>query len=165
MNFDFNSGWQPGVGYTNQADAAQRVRFGYSSGSFDMKLGVARDVQGKLFFERPQSESFDRYIARKGDEAKDLAKQNPWITAGIVTAAAGGAYAYSLANPDQDLALDFNQRFDLLDREFIRIRGEVTPEIHLKNGSLDLGVKRVGIGASGQFYNKLLRSQFTNLES
>lgn len=148
-DFDLNSNWQQGFGFASQADAAQRLRLGYNSGSFDLKFGLAKDMQGKLVFERPESESTDRFIARTGEQAQDWAKEHPWITAGIAAAAAGGAYAYSLANPEQDLALSFNQRFDLLDKEFLRVKGEISPEVHLKGGAMDLGVKRVGVGASG----------------
>lgn len=85
------------------------------------------------------------------------------LTGSIIAAAAGGAYAYSLANPDKDLAVDFNQRFDLVDTEFLSVKGEISPEIHLKNGKMDLGVRRVGVGASGNFrdhtYDASLRHQ------
>lgn len=165
-DFDFSQPFQGGgIGFGNSNDAAQRLRLGYNSGSFDLRLGLARDRQGNLVVERPESEAAERYIARKGDEVKAWAKENMWITAGIAAAAAGGAYAYSLANPNQDLALDFNQRFDLLDSEFLRVKGEISPELHLKGGALDLGVRRVGLGASGNVqdhsYDASVRHYFT----
>ncbi len=144
-------------------DASKRLRLGYNSGDFDLRVGLAQDREGKLVLERPESDATERYIARKGDQAKAWAKDNPLLTGSIVAAAAGGAYAYSLANPDKDLAVDFNQRFDLVDTEFLSVKGEISPEIHLKNGKMDLGVRRVGLGASGNFrdhtYDASIRHQ------
>lgn len=165
---DYNFGGDPshGFGFANHVDAAKRVRFGFNSGAFDVRLGLAQDRQGKLVLERPESESAERFFARKGDEAKSWAKEHMWETAGIATAAAAGAYAYSVANPNQDLALDFNQRFDLINAEFLRVKGEISPEVHLKGGAMDLGVRRVGIGASGNVkdhsYDLALRHEFQN---
>ena len=164
QDYDFSGDLTKGFGFADRADASKRLRLGFNSGSFDLRLGLARDRQGNLVVERPESEATDRFIARKGDEAKAWAKEHIWETAAIAAAAAGGAYAYSLANPDQDLALDFNQRFDLLDTEFLRVKGEVSPELHLKDGALDLGVRRVGLGASGNVrdhsYDAALRHGF-----
>lgn len=166
QDYNFSGEFNKGFGFADQTDASKRLRLGYNSGDFDLRVGLAQDRQGKLVVERPESEAAERYIARKGDEAKAWAKDNPLITGSIIAAAAGGAYAYSLANPDQNLSVDFNQRFNLIDTEFLRMRAEISPELHLKNGELDLGVRRVGLGASGNFrdhsYDASLRHQLEN---
>lgn len=166
QDYNFSGDWGKGFGFADHADASKRLRLGFNSGSFDLRLGLARDRQGNLVVERPESEAADRFIARKGDEVKAWAKDHIWQTVGIAAVAAGGAYAYSLANPEQDLALDFNQRFDLIDGELIKVKGEISPELHLKGGQMDLGVRRVGLGASGNIrdhsYDVALRHSFEN---
>lgn len=164
-NYDLNAPFQ-GVDFNSGGDVMQRLRLGYSSGPFDLQLGVARKADGGLSLDKPESQAVDRYLGRKSDEALDWAKEHKWIAAGVVAGAAAGAYAYSKAQPDEKLALDFNQRFDLLDREFIKIKGEVSPEIIMQDGQVDLGVSQVGIGASGNirnhFYDATVRQRFEN---
>lgn len=148
-NFDFNSPIG-GVGYGNElGDVNQRVYVGYSSGNFDIRTSVAQDSEGKLVFERPESQSLDRYIARKGDDAKDWLLENKGLALGIGAAVVGAAYAYSKANPDKEISTGFSQRFNIYENEFARVRGSVTPDIILRDGQPDLGLKEAGLGVSG----------------
>jgi hypothetical protein len=102
-----------------------------------------------LVFERPESQSLDRYIARKGDDAKDWLLENKGLALGIGAAAVGTAYAYSKANPDKEISTGFSQRFNIYENEFARVRGSVTPDIILRDGQPDLGLKEAGLGVSG----------------
>lgn len=164
-NYDLNAPFQ-GVDFNSGGDVMQRLRLGYSTGAFDLQLGVARKTDGGFSIDKPESQAVDRYLGRKSDEALDWAKEHKWIAAGVVAGAAATAYAYSKANPDAPLAMNFNQRFDLIDREFIKVKGEVSPEISIKDGQVDLGVGQVGIGASGNirnhFYDATIRQRFEN---
>lgn len=165
-NFDFNSPIG-GVGYGNQmGDVNQRVYVGYSSGNFDIRTSVAQDNTGKMVFERPESQSLDRYIARKGDDAKDWLLENKGLALGIGTVAVGAAYAYSKANPDKEISTGFSQRFNIYENEFARVRGSVTPDIILRDGKPDLGLKEAGIGVSGNVrdhsYDANLVQRFEN---
>lgn len=166
QDFNFSGDMSKGFGFADQADASKRLRLGFNSGNFDLRVGLARDREGKLVVERPESEAANRFIGRTGEAAKSWAEDHKLETLGIAAAVAAGTYAYSLANPNQDLALDFNQRFDLYNTEFMSVKGEVSPELHLKNGALDLGVRQVGIGASGNFrdhsYDMALHHSFEN---
>lgn len=171
-DYNFAETGQPvRLGYEDHVgDARQRLAVGYASGYFDVKLSVARDQHGDYKIERPQSQIVDQYIARKGDNlsnwGKSWAKEHPVWTGVIAAGALGGVFAYSKLNPDQKIPLEFTSAATLYENEYLRVKGAATPTISLQNGKPDLGLKEIGVGASGnkdnQFFDVNVKHHFEN---
>ena len=149
----------------NGGQSLDQLRVAYRSPDFDLRTGVKRDDDGGIDIISPRSDWADRYIDDKLDHGKSWASEHPWKAAGVVAGAVGLAWGYSYATKS-DISVDFDQRFDLYSSEKFRLRGEISPEIHINEGIPDLGLASVGLGAMGQVnevsYNATLRHRFTD---
>lgn len=156
-DYDFGNFGQGGVEYGGGGDIRQRLSVAYSSPAFDIKVSAGKDKDGKVKFEQPESQAVDRYIGRKQgdviDSVKNWAKKNPFWAGTIVAGAVGGVFVYSKMKPEDDLSVKLSTPIDIYKGEFVRVKASIAPEIKLKDGKPDLGLKEVGLGVSGNKEN------------
>lgn len=159
-NYDFNNPFADNLG-----SGINQIRAEYRSPDFDVRGGVKREADGSLDIISPKSDWADRFMDDRIEKGKSWASENPWQAAAIGAGVAAGVWGLSYAT-GQDMSVNFDQRFNVIDTEHFRLRAEVSPELHLNGGQPDLGLYGVGLGAMGSYgefsYNATLRHRFDN---
>lgn len=157
-NYDFNNPFADELG-----NGINQIRAEYRSPDFDVRGGVKREADGSLDIISPKSDWADRFMDDRIEKGKGWAAENPWQAAAVGAGVAAGVWGLSYAT-GQDMSVNFDQRFNVIDTEHFRLRAEISPELHLNGGQPDLGLHGVGLGAMGSYgefsYNATLRHRF-----